>query len=578
MPIIENNTVVVDKGIDGFVNQNQAYHMIRKYSDAYRYIQFDICEVKEVYIVGSESDTGLYGAIQGRLVVSEKNTTLKNRWIKPFSLRDFELPSENEYVMVFEYGLPPEATELYYIRDWSVNRNLNFNIFSMGLSGNATTTEMERAATVIDTKVIKIVPLPRYKDGDKFINGRFGQTIQFTSKNETQPCLRITNNTNKFNEGGLFTPYFDNEGSVIYLEGSTIPLDLKERVSGVDTFPELTGDQVVIESDRLIFQSKKEEVFINGFKKVSINSPEILINGQPYVHGNFIKDLVDQLVSIMDKFVSGVQVQTVSGGPVQGAVFSSETAILKSIQRQIFNSKYKNETTPKGESPKQKTEAEMEAYLATPGYSADSPGGGMQRVKTKTIDSEGNEIIVWEEKPIRAEDQNAIKIPLNRKAETRAFIKFARAQVNHTLPHDPQAGVVGIPYTYEEELRGMGPWGPDTVLPCNRDFKDPICPKGYKTVAFTEVLNGNLYYSSAPGWYFKDPHDASWADVTSVISSHTTVTSTQLHDHMISIDVMPDDGVPSFPASHPTAAEYTQDLERVKAAERAEEIKESSGG
>ena len=153
MPIIENNTVLIDKGIDGFVNVNQARNMIRKYSDAYRYIQFDICEVKEVYIVGNESDAGLYGAIQGRLVTSEKNSTLKNRWIKPFSLRDFDLPSENEYVMVFEYGIPPEATELYYIRDWSANRSLNYNIFTMGLSGNGTTTEMERAATIINTKV-----------------------------------------------------------------------------------------------------------------------------------------------------------------------------------------------------------------------------------------------------------------------------------------------------------------------------------------------------------------------------------------------------------------------------------------
>ena len=368
MPIIENNTVLIDKGIDGFVNVNQARNMIRKYSDAYRYIQFDICEVKEVYIVGSESDTGLYGAIQGRLVTSEKNSTLKNRWIKPFSLRDFDLPSENEYVMVFEYGIPPNATELYYIRDWSVNRNLNYNIFTMGLSGKATEAEMERAADVMATKAIKKVPLPRYKDGDKFINGRFGQTIQFTSKNDDEPCLRITNNTTKFGtEDGLFTPYFDNEGSVIYLEGSRIPLDLKERVSGVDTFPELTGDQVVIESDRLIFQSKKEEVFINGFKKVSINSPEILINGQPYVHGNFIKDLVDQLVSIIDKFVTG-KIPTTTGGPVLGAPLSKEMAILKSIQRQIFNSKYKNETNPQGKSPKQKSDTEMKEYLTTSGY------------------------------------------------------------------------------------------------------------------------------------------------------------------------------------------------------------------
>jgi hypothetical protein len=574
MPIIENNTVS-PTGNDGFVKVNQAYHMIRKYSDALRYIQFDICEVKKVYSVGKGTDAGLYGAIQGRLVTSEKNTTLKNRWIKPFSLRDLDLPSENEYVMVFEYGVPPEATELYYIRDWSANRSLNYNIFTMGLSGNATTTEMERAASVINNKVTKDVPLPRYKDGDKFINGRFGQTIQFTSKNDTQPCLRITNNTNKFGEDGVFTPYFDNEGSVIYLEGSQIPLDLKERVSGVDTFPELTGDQVVIESDRLILQSKKEEVFINGFKKVSINSPEILINGQPYVHGNFIKDLVDQLVSIFDKMQKKLLVT--AGGPVEASAILPEISILKSIQRQIFNSKYKNETNPKGESPKQKTDAEMEAYLATSGYTADSPGGGMRQVKTKTIDSEGNEVTVWEEKPIRAEDQNEIKLPLNRQAETREFIDFARSDVHYTMPHDPENGVFGLPYTYVERLRGDGPYGLETELPCNREVqiqRDPICPKGYKPVGFSEVFNSELYYSSAPGWYFKDEDDP---ELLTVIITHTQATDSQIHDHLITLECMPDDGIPSSPAPHPTADEYTLDLERAKAVERAQEIKKSTG-
>jgi hypothetical protein len=363
MPTIDNTSVIREGKKDGFVTEAQAYHMIRKYSDAYRYLQFDICEVKQVH---TSVDSGeLYGAIQGRLVTTENNKILENRWIQPFSLRDFELPSENEYVMVFEYGIAPNV-KLYYIRDFSADRKLNYNISNFGKSGLPIESEVRRAADVVNNTITKNVPLPRYKDGDKFIHGRFGQTIQFTSKNDTQPCLRITNNTNKFNEDGLFTPYFDNEGSVIYLEGSTIPLDLKERVKGGDTFPELTGDQIVVESDRLIFQSKKEEVFINGHKKVSINSPEIFINGQPYVHGNFIKDLVDQLVSIFDKMQKKLLVT--AGGPVEASAILPEISILKSIQRQIFNSKYKNETNPKGESPKKKTDSELENYLTISGY------------------------------------------------------------------------------------------------------------------------------------------------------------------------------------------------------------------
>jgi len=364
MPTVDRTKVIREGKQDGFVTEAQAYHMIRKYSDAYRYLQFDICEVKKVHT--SVESGELYGAIQGRLVTTEQGKVLENRWIQPFSLRDFELPSENEYVMVFEYGFSPNE-KLYYIRDFSIDRNLNYNIFNFGKSGIPIESEVNRATEVVNKKVKKIVPLPRYKDGDKFIHGRFGQTIQFTSKNNIHPCLRITNNTNKFGEGGLFTPYFDNEGSVIYLEGSLIPLDLKQRVSGVDEFPkELTGDQIVIESDRLIFQSKKEEIFINGYKKVSINSPEILINGQPYVHGNFIKDLVDQLVSIFDKMQK--KLLLTPAGPVEVSALLPEISIIKSIQRQIFSSKYKSETNPKGVSPVKKSSEEMKAYLTKSGY------------------------------------------------------------------------------------------------------------------------------------------------------------------------------------------------------------------
>ena len=365
MPTIDNTTVIREGKQDGYVSEAQVYHMIRKYSDAYRYLQFDLCEVKKVHT--SVPDGELYGAIQGRLVITENNKTLENRWIQPFSLRDFELPSENEYVLVFEYGFPPNA-KLYYIRDFSIDRKLNYNISNFGKSGLPLEAEVRRAADVVNKKVHKIVPLPRYKDGDKFIHGRFGQTIQFTSKNKQDPCLRISNNTNKFNEEGLYVPYFDNEGSVIYLEGSIIPLDLKQRVGGVDKFPELTGDQIVIESDRLIFQSKKEEIFINSFKKVSINSPEILINGQPYVHGNLIKDIVDQLVSILGKFSTG-QVGTVSGGVVVGTSLAKETAILKSIRKQIFSSKnLESKTNPLGKPSKEKSDEELTNYLITSGY------------------------------------------------------------------------------------------------------------------------------------------------------------------------------------------------------------------
>jgi hypothetical protein len=69
----------------------------------------------------------------------------------------------------------------------------------------------------------------------------------------------------------------------------------------------------------------------------------------------------------MDKFVTG-QIPTTTGGPVLGAPLTKETAILKSIQRQIFNSKYKNETNPEGKPPMKKSEEKLNEYLTISGY------------------------------------------------------------------------------------------------------------------------------------------------------------------------------------------------------------------
>ena len=163
----------------------------------------------------------------------ELNKSVKDKIIKPFSLRDFEPPEHKELVMVFEYLKPGdsiESAQLYYMRNFSSDRSLNFNIGNAGVSGYANVDEFSMRERDIAPTVMKNIPLPTYNSGDRFIHGRYGHYIQFTNK-ENSPCLRITNGVDEFNERGLFEPYFDNEGSVIYLDKTpeNNPLNLSQN-------------------------------------------------------------------------------------------------------------------------------------------------------------------------------------------------------------------------------------------------------------------------------------------------------------------------------------------------------------
>ena len=356
MQFVNNNIKIRPTTQDGISSPQQIEGIAEDIAKKYNWMQFDILEVTEVIPAGTLREE--YGGIKGRLLTTEHNTSVKDKIIQPFSLRDFEPPEAKELVMVFEYLKPGESidsAQLYYIRNFTVDRSLNFNIGNAGASGTSNVNELtmhERNAISIVTKEI---PLPAYKAGDRFIHVRYGHYIQFTNRNNS-PCLRITNGVDEFNELGLFDPYFDNEGSVIYLDNSpeNNPLDLKRRVGLEGTnFPKLTGNQIVIESDRLIFQSKKEEVFISAFKKLDITAPEVFINGQKIVHGEILNKILEEHT----KEINSISTWAAALGYVPGGKPPHPAlAFLRNLMKNIFNPRKKGSPwdSPKGVPPKKK--------------------------------------------------------------------------------------------------------------------------------------------------------------------------------------------------------------------------------
>jgi|LWDU01.1.fsa_nt_gi hypothetical protein len=352
MQFVNNNIKIRPTTPDGILSPGQVASMTENVAKKYNWIQFDILEVKSVVLDEEEQENpNLYGAITGRMVTTQYNQSLDGEYILPFSLRDFEPPNVNEHVLVFEYvnpGNPPGTAAYYYIRNLALGRSLNFNVEKYGSSGYSNINEIDNARNVSNNVVTKDIPLPKYNSGDRFIHGRYGHYIQFTNR-DNSPCLRITNGVDEFNEGGLFNPNFNNEGSVIYLDNSpeNNPLDLDIRVGGGTPFPKkLTGNQIVIESDRLIFQSKKEEVFISAAKKFVINAPEIVINGHNFVHGEILNDTLKELV----KEVNSISTWAVALGYMPGGKPPHPALeFLRNLMKNIFNPRHKGSPweTPK---------------------------------------------------------------------------------------------------------------------------------------------------------------------------------------------------------------------------------------
>ena len=129
MQFVNNNIKPRPTTQDGISSPQQIESMVEDIAKKYNWLQFDILEVSEVIPAGILRDE--YGGIRGRLLTTELNTSVKDKIIKPFNLRDFEPPEHKELVMVFEYLKPgdsPDEAKLYYIRNFTIDRSLNFNI------------------------------------------------------------------------------------------------------------------------------------------------------------------------------------------------------------------------------------------------------------------------------------------------------------------------------------------------------------------------------------------------------------------------------------------------------------------
>lgn len=244
----------------------------------------------------SDKDARLYGAIS---YIYPNMTT--EYYAYPFDKNNFTMPIKGETVLVIEidksniFWLPFSVTPYSnYRRDYVTYTSLNPTDNSKPESTNeggkslretkdsgGQTNASNKTNSTDDYKVNEKIKFLKPKQGDTIISGRVGNTIRFSEFHLTEdgktssPAIFIRNKQNpELNSkkiGELVEEDINKDGTSIYITSNKVKVPFKEEVKktkvGFKEYPnskDLSGDQLFVNSDRIVLSAKAKEFIIFG--------------------------------------------------------------------------------------------------------------------------------------------------------------------------------------------------------------------------------------------------------------------------------------------------------------------------
>jgi len=366
----------------------------------YQFYELEAAEVIDIILdeehpaYGSVSDIG---KAQIRMLESGRDISIELLpWAAPLDSNVKSFPLKREIVIVASYVDPIPAAagpvdfniKYYYTQRLNIWGSVNINVlpfvsepstllpsseenkknYDQTTTGNpnvSETDEIKFGQTFVPNSIIK--GLKPY-EGDIIYEGRFGNTIRFGSTTEEvegqgwpagpkvgSPILIIRNGqpdeiTDE--EYSLISEDINTDASSIWMTSDQyVPIQLAnvDVSSHEGEFPdELSGKQVVITSDRLIFNSREAEFLgfakkaigfstegrfaVDANVKTVINSPEILLGldaSEPLVLGNELRDWLGSMLDMIKSLSNAIAQLTVgtpsgpSTPPINAATFTN---------------------------------------------------------------------------------------------------------------------------------------------------------------------------------------------------------------------------------------------------------------
>lgn len=299
------------------------------------------------------------GKAKVRMLISEHGKDISLlRFARPLDTQIKKYPLRHEIVIAVEY-----LGELYYTQTLNIFGSANHNAFpnislprlksndknvsaanynkTQGIpdktdsKDNSTDDDLSLGSTFkSDTNIKPIAVI----EGDVVFEGRFGNSIKFGSNPENrQPNIKIRNEQPREVSQEFLSPIqedINNDGSSIYITGDEIVnLDLAtigtpvHNRSSKEKLTQLDGRQIIITSDRIVWNSKKGEIFGSAKKSINfmtegqftidagkqfmvqsddetvITSPNILLGSidatEPVVLGNVLVELLSEMLNLI---------------------------------------------------------------------------------------------------------------------------------------------------------------------------------------------------------------------------------------------------------------------------------------
>jgi hypothetical protein len=246
----------------------------------------------------ADTDTRYYGAISFKQQDTLDDSNAFTAY--PFDKNNFTLPLVGETVIIIEmenewFYLPYSKT-LYpnYRNDYKTSQKLDqskvqktdtkntANDYSkVSKTGISSTTNASAKDTDIAYNINEKIKFLKPRKGDTILTGRVGNTIRFsefflTEDGKTSsPSIFIRNKQNpKLDSekiGTLVDEDINKDGTSIYITSNKVKIPFKETIGKVKVafkdFPssdKLKGDQLFVNSDRIILSAKASEFIIFG--------------------------------------------------------------------------------------------------------------------------------------------------------------------------------------------------------------------------------------------------------------------------------------------------------------------------
>ena len=244
----------------------------------------------------SDKDARFYGAIT---YIYPNMTT--EYYAYPFDKNNFTMPIKGETVIIIQidktniFWLPFSVTPYSnYRRDYVTYKELlptdnskpeaanegGKSLRETKDSGGQTNSDNKKSSTD-EYKVNEKIKFLKPKQGDTIISGRVGNTIRFSEFHLTEdgktssPAIFIRNKQNPELDskkiGELIEEDINKDGTSIYITSNKVKVPFKEEIKkdkkGFKEYPnskDLTGDQLFVNSDRIILSAKAKEFIIFG--------------------------------------------------------------------------------------------------------------------------------------------------------------------------------------------------------------------------------------------------------------------------------------------------------------------------